>query len=206
MLAGVALMGWGQGARPGAVTRGEMIECDLKGAGGELSVRTAENAVFRFSFDAKTYFEREKARISALKLEKGDQLEIVSEGVPESMVRYARTVHVLASDTRRAASRSYRTRISRGWMDEIAPKGNLTFSGLVRLVDRGRMVLRTRAQGDQSIMLRDDTRYLQDGVQVAAATLKPNTRVFVRGSRNFEGDVEAYQVVWGSILDPGRRP
>ncbi len=206
MLAGLVLTAWGQGSGPGAVIRGEILECDLKGAGGELSIRTAGNAVFRFSFDAKTYFERENARIDAMKLEKGDQLEIVSEGMPGSMVRYARTVHVVQRDARRAAVRRYPIHSNRSWLDEIVPMGNLTFSGLVRRLDSDRMVLRTRGQGDQAIMLRDDTRYLQDGLQVVAATLKPNTRVFVRGSRNFEGDVEAYQVVWGSILEPGKRP
>jgi len=37
---------------------------------------------------------------------------------------------------------------------------------------------------------------------VEAADLKPNTRVFVRAGKNLEDQIEAYQIVWGEILQP----
>ena len=37
---------------------------------------------------------------------------------------------------------------------------------------------------------------------VDAATLKPNMRVFVRAGKDLYDQVEAYQVIWGTILDP----
>jgi len=32
--------------------------------------------------------------------------------------------------------------------------------------------------------------------------LKPNTRVFVRAGKDIYGEIEAYQVIWGAILQP----
>ncbi len=52
--------------------------------------------------------------------------------------------------------------------------------------------------------MRPDTRFVRDGRTVEAASLKVNARVFVRGARNLDGAVEAYQVVWGEILRPHR--
>jgi hypothetical protein len=188
-----------------ALVRGELLDCDVSpGGGGEFSVRTETHQVFRFTFDRKTYFEREKQRTSATGLEKGDLIEVVADRASEPVVRYARTVHVVDRPRRPPVSqgryRSYRTSL-----DHIIPMGNLTFAGVVARLEVGRLVLRTRKDGEKTIVLRDDTRYLEGGVQVAADELKANTRVFVRGAKNFEDDIEAYQVVWGEILDPAAR-
>lgn len=194
-----------QDASP-ALVRGELLDCEVSPAGaGEFSVRAETHQVFRFTFDQKTYFEREKQRTNAAALEKGDLVEVVADRASEPVLRYARTVHVV---DRRPA----RTPVSRGRypsyrtsLDSIIPMGNLTFAGVVARLDGGRLVLRTRKDGEKTIVLREDTRYLEDGVQVAAGELKANTRVFVRGAKNFEDEIEAYQVVWGEILDPAAR-
>ena len=85
---------------------------------------------------------------------------------------------------------------------DLVPTGNLTFSGVVFRLNGERAVLHTRETGDQSILLRADTRYLHDGVTVEAKDLKPNTRVYIRAGKNLYDEVEAYQIVWGSILTP----
>jgi hypothetical protein len=69
-------------------------------------------------------------------------------------------------------------------------------------VNGERVVLHTREAGDQCILLRQDTRYLANGEVVDAAALKPNMRVFVRAGKNLYDEVEAYQVIWGAILNP----
>ena len=56
--------------------------------------------------------------------------------------------------------------------------------------------------GDLSILLGIDTRYLGDGQLVDADSLKPNMRVFVRAGKDLYNEVEAYQVIWGTILSP----
>ncbi len=189
---------------PIGLVHGQLLERDSAGASGELSVRTASNQVFRFVYDAKTYFERENERVPAAALRRGDQLEIVADQLPESALRYARTVHVQDADYRtRAAPVSLgRFRAYRSPLEHLYPRGDLTFAGVVRRLNDERLVLRTRTGGDQIILLRDDTRYLDSGSEVEWSTLKPNTRVFVRAGKNLDNDIEAYQVVWGEILEP----
>ena len=95
-----------------------------------------------------------------------------------------------------------RYRATRNAQLDLVPTGNLTFSGVVFRLNGERAVLHTRETGDQSILLRADTRYLHDGVTVDAKDLKPNTRVYIRAGKNLYDEVEAYQIVWGSILTP----
>lgn len=187
-----------------AILSGNLLEWEVSKSAGEISVRSASYQVFRFTFDAKTYFEREQQRISAENLHKGDLLEVVSDAAPGTALRYARTVHVVE---RRPPLRplSIASRAWRSSLDQIMPLGSLTLSGVVCRLDGPRMVLHTRRDGDKTVLLREDTRYLDNGAQVAASALVLNLRVFVRGSRNFEDDIEAYQVVWGEILDPAPR-
>ena len=61
--------------------------------------------------------------------------------------------------------------------------GNLTYSGVVFRLNGQRVVLHTRAAGDLAILLRQDTRYLENGGIVDSASLKPNMRVFVRAGK-----------------------
>ena len=99
-------------------------------------------------------------------------------------------------------SRAARMRASRTIADRSLPAGTLTYAGVVFRVSGERLVLHTREGGDQSILLRKDTRFLENGESVEAETLKPNMRVFVRAGKDLYDQVEAYQVIWGSILDP----
>ena len=69
-------------------------------------------------------------------------------------------------------------------------------------LDSDRVVLHTREAGDLSILLRKDTRYLKDGQLVEAGQLQPTMRVFVRAGKDVYEQVEAYQVIWGTILTP----
>jgi hypothetical protein len=79
---------------------------------------------------------------------------------------------------------------------------NLTFSGVIYRLTPERLVLHIRERADQTILLRQDTSFLENGGSVDAASLKPNMRVFVRAGKDIWDQVEAYQVVWGSILAP----
>jgi hypothetical protein len=78
------------------------------------------------------------------------------------------------------------------------PRGDRTVSGVIIHRDARTITLRTR-DGEQTLLLRKDTRYLADGAQRDASAALVNTRVFVRAGRNLEGGVEAYQVMWGEI-------
>ena len=79
------------------------------------------------------------------------------------------------------------------------PHGDRTISGVIIRRDARSLTLRTR-DGEQTLLLRKDTRYLGDGAQQDAAAALVNTRVFVRAGPNLYGGIEAYQVMWGEIV------
>jgi hypothetical protein len=193
-----------QAAPPPALIRGVILECDSQAPAGEMAVRDAGNEVFRYQFDAKTYAERDGQLIQASRLKPGEKVEVVSDRSPGSALRYARTIHVTQPlpPPRPLTMGRYRAPNPAGPKLDTLPTGNLTFAGVVFRLNGERVVLHTRVTGEQSILLRADTRYLQEGEIVEAKDLKPNMRVYVRAGKNLYDQVEAYQIIWGSILSP----
>lgn len=182
---------------PIGIVRGELLIWQAASGIGRLDVKTTEGHVYQCSFDRKTYFERDNLMVAPAAMSVGDRLEIVSDRKPGSDVCYARTVHVL--DAASAARPLHREPSP---TESFAPRGNLTFAGVVMRLDHETMTLKTRADGQKLILLRQDTRYIADGQRVDADGLKRNTRVFIRAGRNMDDDIEAYQVVWGEIVQP----
>ena len=52
-------LGAAQTPQNAALLRGVLLERDSQSSSGEFSVRAADNQVFRYQFDRKTYVERE---------------------------------------------------------------------------------------------------------------------------------------------------
>ena len=86
--------------------------------------------------------------------------------------------------------------------NQWCPSGSVTYSGVVSKLDGQRVYLHTREAGDLSILLRKDTRFLEDGQIVDPERLKITMRVFVRAGKDLYHEIEAYQVIWGTILTP----
>ena len=184
------------------VAQGLLLEHDNEAA-GEFSLRAADNHVLRYRFDEKTLIDRDQLRSSMARLEPGDKVEVISDDGPASSLRYARTVH--AQDVPRPQQRPVsqnRYRAYRPLEDPLLSNGTLTYAGVVFRLNRERMVLHTRDGGDQTILLRQDTRYLGNGEVAEPDELRTNMRVFVRAGHTLFNEVEAYQVVWGEILMP----
>src|SRR5947209_2452380 len=78
-----------------ALVRGVLLERDPQIAAGQFSIRLADNQVFRYQFDRKTYVEREQQLIDVPRLNPGEKVEVVSDSLPGLVLRYARTVHVI---------------------------------------------------------------------------------------------------------------
>jgi hypothetical protein len=197
----------GQSLPPNAaLVRGVLVERDPQTTAGQFSVRRDDNLVFRYRFDARTYVERDHELIDVSRMVPGEKVEVLSDEGPGTSLRYARTIHVLQVPAPAAARplSPYRTqgatRSFRSPLDRLGPVGTLSFSGVIFHLSDSRMVIHTREAGDQTILLRQDTRYLAEGDTVDAGELKPNMRVFVRAGRNLYNDIEAYQVIWGHIL------
>ena len=195
------------------IARGRLLESDT-GETGELSVRTQTDHVYWYVYDAKTYVEADHKPTSVARLNKGDQIEIVSDAGPDAALRYARIIHVLespkphalaarpASLGRYAMPRHPVERDDPLQVDMLLSRGTLTFAGQVCQLNDERFVLRTRTDGEKTIYLRPDTRFMKDGGVAPASALRLNTRVFVRGSKNLEGEIEAFQVIWSEIPEP----
>ena len=191
-----------QTAPSAALVRGTLLERDPQTVAGQFSIRVADSQVFRYLFDGKTYVERDQQAIEVARLQPGENLEVLSDGAPGSVLRYARSVHVLSEPAPQRPLSAGRVRAYRSPAERILPAGTLTFSGVVFEMNSGRVMIHTRDSGDQAILLRGDTRYLEDGDLVQAGDLKPNMRVFVRAGKTLYNEVEGYQVIWGQILGP----
>ena len=188
---------------PAPEQAGVLLERDLNVDAGELAIRAPDNQVYRYRFDSKTVVHRDTFAGGMGHLRLADQVNVESDPVPGSLLRYARIVWVLASPSPTSVADS-RQSIGFPLLDLSPHTGNLTFAGVVARLNSQSLVLRTR-EGEQTLLIRHDTRYVANGDTVEPARLQPNMRVFVRAGRNLYEQVEAYQVIWGSILDPARR-
>ncbi|HEX3747974.1 MAG TPA: hypothetical protein VHW09_28780 [Bryobacteraceae bacterium] len=194
------LIAWAQ--FPAPEQAGVLLERDLNVDGGQFAIRAPDYQVFRYTFDPKTLVHRETLSGGMEHLRLGDHIVVVSDPVSGSLLRYARDITVSKpapqiSDARPSADRF-------PLLDLSPHTGNLTFAGVVARCSMQSLVLHTR-EGEQTVLIRHDTRYVHNGDTVEAAELHPNMRVFVRAGRNLYEQVEAYQVIWGSILDPVRK-
>uniref|UniRef100_Q025P3 DUF5666 domain-containing protein n=1 Tax=Solibacter usitatus (strain Ellin6076) TaxID=234267 RepID=Q025P3_SOLUE len=184
------------------LVRGTVLECDARPS-GEISIRNADNQVLRYQFDRKTYAERDNQLIDASRLAPGEKVEILSDREKEYTLRYARTIHVIqpVPPPRPLTMGRY----SAPSPEPTLPSSTTTYSGVISELTGDHVVIHTREAGDLSILLRKDTRFLEDGQIVEAAKLKPTMRVFVRAGKDVYQQVEAYQVIWGTILTPANR-
>jgi hypothetical protein len=188
---------------PPSELTGIVLERDANVVAGEFSVRALDNQVYRYHFDDRTTVARDTFSGPASWIKPGDKVSVQSTPVENSLLRYARVVQVLSSAP--AAYSENRARLLTSPLADLTPHtGNLTFAGVVAKCNDASMVLRTRS-GDQTLLIRHDTRYVANGDTVEATKLQPNMRVFVRAGKNLYEQVEAYQVIWGSILEPVRK-
>jgi hypothetical protein len=188
---------------PVGIVRGDLVQWQGAANTGQLSLKTLEGRVYECSFDGKTYFERDNQRVAPAVMTVGDRLELLSDRRPGSQVCYARTVRVMdPTSANLSVAARQRFRRPQSPTESFAPRGDMTFAGVVVKIDTDAMVLRTRTDGEKLIVLRHDTRYIGDGQRADLDHLERNTRVFVRAGRNLENEIEAYQVVWGRIVQP----
>jgi hypothetical protein len=191
-----------QESAPSGFLRGQLLSWTGTPRAGEFTFQASENHVYFCSYDEKTYFEREKRHITIAGTEKGDRLEVVSDQRQGSTVCYARTVHIM-DEPRIVKFPGVRPRTRPvNTPDLAATRGTLTFSGVVMKVTPETLYLRSRAGERSAIRLRPDTRYLMEGQPAEVGSLRANLVVFVRAGKNLDQEVEAYQVVWGEILQP----
>jgi len=174
---------------------GSMVSWEGSPTKGVLLARTASGIVEGCGYDSLSYLELSRNRITVAKLEPGDPLEILTDHKPGSRDCYIRMLQVVPPGPPPSRA-TVSPVISRPAF--LGPRGDRTVSGVVIRISARSITIRTR-EGEQTLLLRKDTRYLANGAPQDAAGLTINTRVFVRAGRNLEGGIEAYQVVWGEI-------
>jgi hypothetical protein len=199
-LAGACALAQSNASGP-QVLRGTYLEGDAK-AEGELSVRDSDSEVFLYRFDRRTKVTRTGAVTTIELLRPGERVEISSDEIADSPIRYARAVTAVDPLPPYHAPTRVHTSLLTPPPLPLFARADLTFSGVVKFLADGRMILRTRNSVEETILLRGDTRFLDDGDIVKQSDLKANMRVFVRAGKDLFGHTEAYQVMWGKFLQP----
>jgi hypothetical protein len=179
------------------IFRGHMVSWEGSLTKGVLLARNSAGTLEGCGYDSLSYLELSRNRITVAKLEPGDPLEILADHKPGSRDCYIRMLQVVppAPPPNRVNPR-VNPEVRRPAFE--LPRGDRTISGVIIRTGPRSITVRTR-DGEQTLLLRKDTRYLADGASQDASAVTINTRVFVRAGRNLEGGIEAYQVVWGEI-------
>ena len=199
-------LSWSQAAVPASPVQGDLLDWMGKTDRGELVFRNADSQVFQCSFDDKTYFERGSRQVTLSSGDKGARVEVLAE-FPQPPACYARSVRFTSSRVNRTITTGFKGPDRSGIaLDLITARGDLTLAGVVVKVSAGALLLRTRSNERKLILLRPDTRFLGEGQGQDCGSLAVNTPVFIRAGKNLEDEVEAYQIIWGEILEPVIEP
>ena len=180
---------------PKGLFHGHMVSWEGSPLKGVLLARSAAGMVEGCAYDALSIVQLSRQRITVAKLEPGDPIEIITDHKPGSRDCYIRMLDVVPPAP--LPTRVKPVAAARPAFD--LPHGDRTISGVIIRRDNYSLTIRTR-DGEQTVLLRKDTRYLGDGAQQDAAAALVNTRIFVRAGPNLYGGIEAYQVMWGDIL------
>jgi hypothetical protein len=204
---GVLLIGvlasimWAEEAPPRGIVRGSITAWEGSDARGTFSLQTDASRVVRCGFDSKSYMERDHTRIMISSITPLEIVEVLVDSSPEIRCR-ALILRVLPPPNSRPAYGMHAVSTTTRAIEWFAPRGNLTFGGVIVVVRAESMVLRTRRDGDKAFVLRKDTRYTADGTPTDSRDLRVNTPVYIRAGRNLDNQLEAYSVSWGEILKP----
>jgi len=177
-----------QAVMPIGIVRGSVVALIGSARSGELEIRSSQSLVYSCLYDARTYFERDHHAIGVTGLSAGDPVEVVADRRPGSAACYTRIVEVVEKSVRHVPS-----------TEMPPPRGNLTFGGIVVNKSSSGITMKTR-DGEVSLILRRDTRYVDDGIRVENSTSLVNKHVFVRAGRDVYGHLEAYQIMWAEEM------
>ncbi len=182
---------------PLGIVRAELLLWEGSWDGGTLRLRLDTGQDYACSFDARSFFERDRVRISPGRLRPGDRLEVISDRTSQASACFARIIKVMTGKEEPLVWGSV-TRAT----EHFAPRGTLLFSGVVVADDGDRFTLRLRNGERTVIRLRRDTRFLRGGAAAGREILLVNETLFVRAGLGFDEEIEAYSIVRGEILQP----
>jgi hypothetical protein len=191
-----ALVMWADAPQP---MRGVLVDREGDAEAGQISVRAPDFFVHVFRCDARTEIWREGRMGNWMALRPGDVVEIFCSGAMVPRCR-AESIRVVTPAAERRTGGGLPRWIGPDWNSGPFPRGNLLVAGAITEVHSDHLRLRLRGGARQFLRLREDTRFVADGLPVERPELRVNMRVFVRAGRSLEGELEAFQVMWGRIL------
>lgn len=190
----------GQTKPPVGIVHAVLREWDGSWDDGTLRLRLESGLEYDCAFDARSFFERDHVRISPGRLRPGDRLEVMSDRTTQADSCFARHIKIILPNAQDASAQTWGS-VTRA-TEHFAPRGSLVYTGVVVQESGDRFVLRLRKGGRQTIRLRKDTRFIENGSPTGKGILAVNMQVHVRAGLNPEDEVEAYQVFSGEILQP----
>ena len=174
---------------------GSVVEVSSSGL---IDFKAGSGALLRCRYDDATVTERSHNRVETATLIPSEAIEITTDRKLGAC--YAQKIRVIDKAALEAKIPLRPTRLA--ILDQLFPRGNLTYAGVVLRHNNDTLVLRTRTEGEKILRLRDDTKFLDSGTPGDLSKLVPNTRVFVRAGKNLENELEVYQIIWGRIEGP----
>ena len=88
-------MAWTQENAPAGLLKGDFLSFTGTPRGGQFTFQSSGDRLYSCTYDDKTYIERESRLITIAGAQTGDRLQVVSDYKNDSMVCYARLVHIL---------------------------------------------------------------------------------------------------------------
>lgn len=182
---------------PRGIFRGTILGYDGTAAAGRLRVANPAGEEFQCAYDSFSWVEMDRHRIRVTNLQPGDPVEVLADHPPGSSDCYVHSVRVGLPPSPRAKQRAQEARSLK--RSDPLPKAAISISGVVIRLDPNSLTLRTR-EGEETILLRRDTRYFGDGQSLAREDVAVNMHVSVRAGRALGGGLEAIQVSWGRLV------
>ena len=161
-------------------------------------LKTTTKKEFRCAFDHRTWFEQSRVRVAVNAFQPTDLVEIIADRrLIDGAPCYVRTVRLADLAPPKDNGRLRDT--YRAVTESIIPRGEFEWGGTVSEITPEKLILRTRSEGYKTLLIRPDTRFLEDGTVSERPRLHTNTRISVRAGRSITGDLEVYQVIWGAV-------
>lgn len=184
---------------PVRLLRGEVTAFVYEGGTGEISLRDVLYRVHKCAVSSATWVEMNARQITPADIRLSMTAELVADTRAGSGQCSALTIYLREPLPPWPTMRPVSTG---AFLDNLWPRGNMIFTGTVRSLEEGLLVVRTRKGDEQRMRVREDTVFSTGGRVVKAAALEPQQRVQVRAGKGYDGRMEVYQVTWGEILQP----
>jgi hypothetical protein len=183
---------------PTGYFRGPMVGWEGLITKGILSARSASGDVYTCGFDNKSYLEFEKRRVTMDKLLEGDPLEVLVYRKPGETECYVLSAKVVPPPKPVRPTKRIDVTPAKPPRPGLVRHGNVNVSGVVVQVGGNSLTIRTR-DGEETFLLRKDTRIFANGLRMEQSDIAVNQRLAVEAGRDFEGRLEAFQLTWGDL-------